>query len=411
MVPTPESLYPYENDSHSHADDEDAFREATEDLAIPPASSDDESSASGVALAGYEPLGFSHGDDDGVAYGTLADMALRGLEEEYSSTLRSGDARRGGAEASSSERVNIEFGDSAPSPEGPKGLEETPKSSLETLSIDKEAILRAMSSVKLRAPSSTNGHPIIPKKPLLAFRRTSLKAKRATANLTRSATLSEAVHRLRLLKRGHDLSVHVVGSDGVECRDEESVKTAVGPFVRWIGAVATESPRTARVDLSFVGLSVPEGWNDREPIDLSLGLKGVVGKGVCWMGSYHEYLHYQRKRQSISRQNKSCLPDMIMIFNGGIWGYDSWKESLEKLQQWCLQENKTVPVVITAYTVQEAEDDAEVIQNIKGIHRLWPVEVNPFHCKERRDTKTAPKGRIYHDNGAWQAWMFGKHLA
>mmetsp|Transcript_8415 Transcript_8415/g.14256 ORF Transcript_8415/g.14256 Transcript_8415/m.14256 type:complete len:102 (-) Transcript_8415:61-366(-) len=87
--------------------------------------------------------------------------------------------------------------------------------------------------------------------------------------------------------------------------------------------------------------------------------------------------------------------------------------------------------IITAYTVEECEDDAEVITEVieevaarrkllladaetkdtAGTtpigRQLWAPEPNPFSSRLERKTASAPPGRKYFENGAWQAWLLG----
>jgi hypothetical protein len=109
-----------------------------------------------------------------------------------------------------------------------------------------------------------------------------------------------------------------------------------------------------------------------------------------------------------------------MAFNAGIWGYNEWVPTLEALCRW----KHAVPFVVTAYTIEEAEDDAEVMETTilstspsntsTGIHdskelldrkRLWSAEPNPFASKQERETASAAKGRHYFENGAWLAGL------
>jgi hypothetical protein len=100
-----------------------------------------------------------------------------------------------------------------------------------------------------------------------------------------------------------------------------------------------------------------------------------------------------------------CVPDVAVAFNAGVWGYKEWPTTLSRLVQLNLQ----IPLVLTAYTVQEAEDDAEVVEEIVGAaeqstKRIWGVESNPFASRKERPTATAVNGRDYRENAAWQAW-------
>lgn len=87
-------------------------------------------------------------------------------------------------------------------------------------------------------------HSIIPNKALLAFQRyNSHKAQLATANLTRSATLAEAMNRIFLenektrMENGNDelwFVIHCIGADGVECQSRETIVRMFQPIVKWM---------------------------------------------------------------------------------------------------------------------------------------------------------------------------------
>eukprot|EP00566_Odontella_aurita_P010352 CAMPEP_0113544188 /NCGR_PEP_ID=MMETSP0015_2-20120614/10573_1 /TAXON_ID=2838 /ORGANISM="Odontella" /LENGTH=428 /DNA_ID=CAMNT_0000444427 /DNA_START=2961 /DNA_END=4247 /DNA_ORIENTATION=- /assembly_acc=CAM_ASM_000160 len=357
--------------------------------------------------------------------------------------------------------------------------------------VDSDAVLRAMSSIRLRAPSLASNldnytpqnphiartaerlssvpkiHPVIPRAPLSAFRRDTSKAVEATANLSRSATLAEAVRRCvpsALAEAeaeggsgGPTLTIHVLGCDHVECASAESMRSAFGPFVRWMGAVVSPRRPPREILLELVGPNVGEGAERRGAVNLlpsGVGGGGSGGGGAgaglrkaevtCRNATYHEYLS---SSGSSSAAAAALAPDLIVAYNAGIWGYDSWVPTLEYL---CRHLKQSTPAVITGYTLQEVEDDAEVVEEVllrcrsgrnqwEGqdgdggggddndeaakewlrARNLWSPEVNPFGSRKKRETATAPseggangetgvsKKREYRENGAWQAWTFG----
>jgi len=62
----------------------------------------------------------------------------------------------------------------------------------------------------------------------------------------------------------------------------------------------------------------------------------------------------------VGKSSNTATPDLIIAFNAGVWGYDSWKPTMERL----VGLQKSIPFVVTAYTLQEAEDDYETIKDI-----------------------------------------------
>jgi hypothetical protein len=310
-------------------------------------------------------------------------------------------------------------------------------------------------------------HAIIPAVPLAAFRRVTPKAQSASANLTRSATLSEAMLRLwplicfrkKLRATGigissqqqtacssKTLTIHIVGADGVECSSEALVLKLVGPFVRWLNAalqsgILRESDGTGMTAISqlaeidallivFSGPNLPTDMIDNildllpAPITPSSGLTSA--KAVFHQREYHE-------GSSCTDCADAPLVDLVIAFNAGIWGYDSWKPTIEcmlRRNNVDSPANGTKPVmgntifVITAYTLEESEDDAAVITDLVETNdldrsmkpknnsnaisqQIWGPELNPFSSRLERYTASAPPGRKYFENGAWQAWLLG----
>ena len=347
--------------------------------------------------------------------------------------------------------------------------------------VDADAVLRAVGAIRLRAPDLTAAldtggaqgqrgsreeilpetttitaaamiplaHPIMPRAPLSAFRKGSARAVEATANLTRSATLAEAVVRCLSGRFGETtassasspggemtLTIHVLGADHVECRTAESIRAAFGPFVRWIGGSSLISVRSLQIVL--VGPNVPGSAVSRPPIDLmpsggignaAAGTRGLDSAvALCCQGTYDEFFA-AGGCSDVDVDGLHLTPDLCVAFNAGIWGYDSWVPTLEAMLS-CRFFNSPIPLVVTAYTVQECEDDAEVIMDViasfsaKGVggdgatatgvtttettkRLLWGPELNPYGSRKIRETITAPSGRVYKENGAWQAWTFG----
>lgn len=121
-----------------------------------------------------------------------------------------------------------------------------------------------------------------------------------------------------------------------------------------------------------------------------------------------------------------------MAFNAGIWGYKEWEPTIEALIQRRSSSSSssdstaakqqqsslttTTPVIFTAYTLAEAEEDYEVIVKLlSGLGKtkkyidaacLWEPQVNPYASQQPRPTATSIPGQQYRENGAWQGWRF-----
>lgn len=94
-------------------------------------------------------------------------------------------------------------------------------------------------------------------------------------------------------------------------------------------------------------------------------------------------------------------PDLIVLFNPGLWGYDSWIPSLVAFKSL----HRCV-VLATAYTIEEGEDDSDTIEIHCGpeISWNWEIERNPSASKVQLKRSCALSGRAYFDNYAWQCF-------
>jgi hypothetical protein len=348
------------------------------------------------------------GDED---FRFVADQALEALEMEYSTTIGTVphkateevfDDQKVAASIRPSDALEMDQESSEKVPSETQLSQPIVVPKKEHPPIDADAVRRAVDSIRLKAPRLTTAlnnweqqhgtvapHPIIPKAPLSAFVRQSSKAISATANLSRSATLAEAVHRLSCLG-SERLVIHIVGADHVEC---DHLQTTFGPLVRWIGALEN-SPK--HINIHLIGPNVSAEAAKRPPADLlpKSTSRLVSASATCHESVYHEWIQQHHR------------PDVAAAFNAGIWGYNEWVPTIKAL---CESSNE-VPFVATSYSIQECEDDADVIEQAaqdSTAQCLWKAEVNPFGSKQDRETVTAVAGRVYRENAAWQAWRFG----
>jgi hypothetical protein len=245
-------------------------------------------------------------------------------------------------------------------------------------------------------------HNIIPSGPLSAFRRATSKAQMASANLSRSATLSEAVLRTwpiisfqRKMRGVIDQSlllpqqqqqqvvnrqlktftIHILGADGVECTSLESVHKSVGPFVRWFDAalssgVLSESNYIDTLLIEFSGpnisttlvgqnLDILSQQSKKSCASSSANSRLIMATATFQPRQYHEI-------QRSTNNDTTPIADIAIAFNAGIWGYDSWKPTILSLINTPspVTGNGKTMFVITSYTMEECEDDADVIVDV-----------------------------------------------
>jgi hypothetical protein len=126
------------------------------------------------------------------------------------------------------------------------------------------------------------------------------------------------------------LTIHIIGADCVECSSEDSVRSAVGAFVRWLNAALqsgalSDSLSTSEIShavegskllIEFSGPNVPE-YMVRKEFDLlpqpqsdspSKGLESATC--VFYKREYHE-----TEDSTIG----STTADLTVAFNAGIW--------------------------------------------------------------------------------------------
>ena len=336
------------------------------------------------------------------------------------------------------------------------------------ININKDAITKAMNNIRLKASSNfitkldggiskgtvislypmvdvPSYHQLIPSKSLLAFQRGNTeKSIDATARMTRSATLansiiqyieSRSMETAPLENNGSDIFIiHIIGSDHVECASKDSIQQAIGPFVQWWYKASNNLNRPIgkilssfrHLKIEFLGPNIPVESSKQKPILLFPDInqkKTVFDKqGLqtatvnCQTCLYHDYL---KAIQSNMDEQGKHYPNFIVAYNAGIWGYDDWIPTLKSMND--ILPHPT-PFVITSYTIQEAEDDAEVVLDLfceqkhfqKGDQHnelqkylVHGPLINSFGSRRRRETMTSPDQRPYFENGAWQLWLMG----
>jgi hypothetical protein len=271
-------------------------------------------------------------------------------------------------------------------------------------------------------------HSLIPSSFLHFFRNphSSLEAREATHQLSRSATLAQALVRFDLLQSQPALTIHILGGDAtVECASIDTVRQVYSPLIQWIGA-HVECPESVR--LVVVGPDVPAAMTT-SPVTLDTASDEASSAATrnrlqqatvhCYSALYHDW---------IQAGQPQARPDLVVAFHAGMWGYDSWLPTLRYLaaprhggdEEHAIATTTTgtdlwaelnmLPLLVTSYTIEEALDDYDVIRTTMTTESgslckcCWEPELNPFGSRLPRVTETALPGRDYRENSAWQAW-------
>lgn len=271
--------------------------------------------------------------------------------------------------------------------------------------------------------------------------------KALTADLSRSATLLEAVVRLwpmissRPRTASNTLIIQILGADPVECASEQSVQRAVSPFAHWLHVAIGEEkemPNSFHIDsllIQFSGPNLPKTMEGKvvdllAHVDLPPASDSHCQNSRCLGGLRFASAIFQQEEYHKMGGGVDGLPaDLAIAFNAGIWGYDSWRPTIDCMCEGASNCGSPLPFVVTAYTLEECEDDAEVIadavadaaraavvsesqfstrKNALAGEQIWAPAVNPFSSRLERETLGVPAGRQYFENGAWQAWLLGQ---
>lgn len=160
-----------------------------------------------------------------------------------------------------------------------------------------------------------------------------------------------------------------------------------------------------KLHMAYIGPNLPHEYGDGSLIGVkrvNMDIKIEIERAL-----FHES-SYATRSESTSRL------DLVIAYNGGIWGYDSWAPTFDLLFWGKFQ---GVKVVVTSYTLQESEDDYDAMKEFfdKGVEKnanlellwLWDCEKNPYGSTveiERRtkNIDTGERLESYYENNYWQ---------
>ncbi|GMH55705.1 hypothetical protein TrRE_jg2660 [Triparma retinervis] len=270
-------------------------------------------------------------------------------------------------------------------------------------SIDVAAVTACVRSIKLRNPSLARAldagasklplpspsppplapidHKVIPPLQTLAWVSPSPKAIAASAALSRSATIAEALDLLSILDASPpSIIVDVVGVDAVDAGSPSIIKRMFHPLLRWVHRATG-----TRTLLRLSGPNVPSAMHCHES-------KAEGGEISVSPLPYHEFLD----------ANAGDPADLAVAFNAGIWGYTDWDGTLARLSE--PKGSNPRFFLVTSYTKEEAEEDEEKIARFWGGdgRRVWEGEANRWRSRKERETKA--REEAYYENSHWGCW-------
>ena len=221
---------------------------------------------------------------------------------------------------------------------------------------------------------------------------------------SRARTVLAAVRRLeenddddmQRKRRRRRLRVLVLGADRNEgATDDETEKI--------FKACGEEIP----MDVSLVGPNVPKddavssSSSGRSPKEVRVAERErrLFHEKERGLTTKKEREREGRDEQQQQQQHDdACEYDIAFAFNAGVWGYDSWTESLRR----AVERYPKMPVVVTAYSMKECEMDEDCVREAfeeEEIRFVWEAEENKHHGEKVGGEEN---GR---ENSAWMCFV------
>mmetsp|Transcript_46906 Transcript_46906/g.146329 ORF Transcript_46906/g.146329 Transcript_46906/m.146329 type:complete len:216 (-) Transcript_46906:593-1240(-) len=163
------------------------------------------------------------------------------------------------------------------------------------------------------------------------------------------------------------LRMHLVGADHEECGGDAGGR---------LGAIFGET--WARLTAQFPGLQRIEVLVTGPNLFVDLASREVETGGAVYSfrpGLYHD----------VVSADEAAGAHLAVCFNAGVWGYDTWAPTL-------LMMASAMPVLVTSYSIEEAEDDEDCINEIfnktdgLGVRWHWESERNEARAAGPRTT-------------------------
>ena len=213
---------------------------------------------------------------------------------------------------------------------------------------------------------------------------------------SRCQTALDAIARLSM-NLGQDLHLALLGVDEVECLSMERVKNTFQGLFEGL-----ESLKLERLYVECVGPNVPSATAKHSPALFRVGSLHV-------QLSAHSKCYHDHIGEGVQEGggNGPALPDLIIMYNAGLWGYDDWTPTIQVLSR--LSEARGViagykrplAVLVTAYTIAECHADMDRLEEVLGEENLtwhWRPEANPY--RGNLDMRRKTHSDTYFENAA-----------
>ncbi|KAJ1460830.1 hypothetical protein M885DRAFT_612019 [Pelagophyceae sp. CCMP2097] len=208
---------------------------------------------------------------------------------------------------------------------------------------------------------------------------------KASRESSRSLTLYNALARLDLVAGGGGvLRCHIVGADAREGNDRAATARVFDPLLDLLADTAW-----AEVSLVLVGPNV-------------FATEADAADDVCAVASRGARpalrVRYLSGLYDACDGRLGSAPHLAAAFQGGIWGYESWRPTVSALH------DRGVPLVVTSYNEFEAEDDEDALEALDlGLRWEWKPERNAHSSPDEEPRKENPNGPYaLFENCFWQ---------
>ena len=210
---------------------------------------------------------------------------------------------------------------------------------------------------------------------------------------------------LGLLAPNSTVTLDIIGAEDVECGHV----SRISEFTKRIEADLASQLEWKNLIVRFIGPSVPiskaASFQHVPQSEKGCEFYSIASVSVVKMRCGYEELSSVAADVSEQKSADPSVVDAInaqptccFAFNAGIWGYPSWQPAIS-----AMAENE-VPCIITAYSLEESEDDEDTLREFKETAKqfscVWEAEENPG-----RSTALARKcpttGRSLFENAAW----------
>ena len=224
--------------------------------------------------------------------------------------------------------------------------------------------------------------------------------------LTRARTLHGALERLGLLQDSAAaaradgvLRCHILGADAREGTSVEGVGVV---FLPACALLAGSCWRELSLTLCGPNCSAARGARLTPMVEVGASLgagerEAGDGRGASPAAARLSVRFSAALYHELSVDELGAPPHVAVAFQAGVWGYDTWAPTVARvLQGGCA-------LLVTSYTILEAEDDEESMCAFGRMRWAWRPELNPWRSIET-ESRLNSRGdaRDLAENAAWQ---------